>query len=171
MAQGTLLYALWWPELERRPKVREYRCMYDWLIYCIVEMNSTLQRNYTSVNIKKIKYRKKRTRIMCGLKQQGERNFSSPNKVNDNNSSVHQRIKTESCLRKECSSDGQPLLWACCHSFVEVGSEGVSARKDLRASDARWKTWKLSQVVCVCHGPLPLAEDTCNFLEFILTEM
>ena len=86
---------------------------------------------------------------MCGLKQQGERNFISPNQVNDNNSSVHQRIKTESYLRKECSSDGQPLLSACCHSFVEVDSEGVSGRKDLRASAARWKMWTLSHC-CVC---------------------
>ena len=84
---------------------------------------------------------------MCGLKKQGERNFS-PKQVN-NNSPVHQRIKTESYLRKECSSDGQPLLSACCHSFVEVDSEGMSARKDLRASDARWKTQRLSQC-CWC---------------------
>ena len=87
---------------------------------------------------------------MCGLKQQGERNLSSPNQVNDSNSSLHRRIKTESYLRKERSLDGQPLLSACCHRFVEVDGEGMSARKGLTASDARWETWKLSpRRVCV----------------------
>ena len=150
IAQGTqfmLCGDLNWKEDQRWGNIGV--CMTDWF-HSIVETNSTLQRSYTSVNIKKIKYRKKRTRNMCGLKQQGERNLSSPNQVNDNNSSVHRRIKTESYLRKERSLDGQPLLSAHCHSFVEVDGEGMSARKDLTASDARWETWRLSpRRVCV----------------------